>query len=262
MNPIIQECSIDHPALPTLFSGPIPDRPVLWAVLNGRHAGRAWVDNVTNPSQCVLRTDAVLTFSSHGADQAFLDAAIAVARGAGEVWLIWSPAMAARLRAPEAAAIFERLEFDQCDPRSTELAALRQRLPEGFTMKPIDRELLERCEWRSEMEFFCGSLDNYLAHGIGLCMMHGDDIIVEVYASSLGQTHAEIGAVTRKTHRGRGFAPIACAYLIQECQQRGYQACWSCETDNTASIRVAQELGFQEQKVYQVLEYSALIQSE
>jgi RimJ/RimL family protein N-acetyltransferase len=262
MNPIMHECPLDHPALRTLFSGPVPGRPVLWAVLNGRHTGRAWVDDAGDPSQCAVRTDAVLTFVSRGADQAFLDAAVAVARGAGEVWLVWPLAMAARLRAPEAAAIFERLEFDECDPGSSKLAALIRHLPEGFTTTPIDRALLERCEWRSDMEFFCGSLDSFLTNGIGLCMMHGDDIIVEVYASSLGQTHAEIGAVTRKTHRGRGFAPIACAYLIQECQQRGYQACWSCETDNTASIRVAQELGFQEQKVYQVLEYSALIQSE
>jgi RimJ/RimL family protein N-acetyltransferase len=235
---------------------------VLWAVLNGRHAGRAWVDDLADPSQCVVRTDAVLTFVSQESNQRFFDAAIAAARQTRKMWLVWNPALAARLRAPEGAVIGDRLEFDDCDPNSPRLTALRRRLPEGFTLRAIDRELLERCEWRSDMEFFCGSLDNFLTHGIGLCLVRGDDVIVEAYASSLGQTRAEIGAITRKTYRGQGLAPTACAFLIQECERRGYRPIWSCDADNTASIRVAQKLGFQTETAYQVLEYAALDPSQ
>jgi RimJ/RimL family protein N-acetyltransferase len=131
-------------------------------------------------------------------------------------------------------------------------------LPDGFEIQPTDRRLLERCEWRAEMEFYCGSLENFLLNGIGLCLMHEDDIIVEVYASSLGAGKAEIGAFTRNAYRGRGYAPIACAYLIQACEQRGYQPYWSCDAENMASIRVAQKLGFRQEQAYQVFEYTAL----
>jgi RimJ/RimL family protein N-acetyltransferase len=254
----MHECPADHPALPMLFDQTVPDNPVLWAVLRGRHAGRAWVDDVRNPSQCVLRTDAILTFVSRQISQTFLKAAIPHLRRIGSVWLVWSPEMSSRLRAPEATCITQRLEFYDCDPRSHVLADLRQRLPDGFEIRPIDRGLLERCEWRSDMEFFCGSLDNFLVNGIGLCMMQGDEIIVEAYASSLGETQAEIGAVAREAYRGRGYAPITCAYLIQACEQRGYQAYWSCDIDNMASIRVARKLGFRQENAYQILEYSAL----
>jgi RimJ/RimL family protein N-acetyltransferase len=159
----------------------------------------------------------------------------------------------------QADEIVERLEFYDYDPHSAVLADLRLRLPAGFELCPIDWQLIERCEWRSDMEFYCGSLDNFLVNGLGLCMMQGDEIIVEAYVSSFGDTHAEIGAVTRAPYRGHGYAPIACAYLIQACEQRGYHAYWSCDADNLASIRVARKLGFRQELAYQVLEYRHLI---
>ncbi len=254
----MHECPIDHPALPTLFDPTVPDNPVLWAVLKGRNAGRACVDNVRNPSQCVLRTDAILTFASRHISQTFLDQAIAHLRRASPVWLVWPPTMSLRLAAPKATHIAQRLEFYDCDPRSRVLADLRRRLPDGFEIRPLDRHLFDRCEWRSDMEFYCGSANNFLVNGIGFCMMRGSEIIVEAYASSLGETQAEIGAVTREAYRGRGYAPITCAYLIQVCERRGYQAYWSCDADNRASARVAHKLAFRQNKAYQILEYTSL----
>ena len=59
---------------------------------------------------------------------------------------------------------------------------------------------------------------------MGLCLMQGNEIIVEAYASSFGHVTAEIGAVTHEAYRGKGYAPITCAYLIEACEQRGYHA--------------------------------------
>jgi GNAT superfamily N-acetyltransferase len=250
------ECPVNHTALPALFDPTIPDQPVLWAVLKGRHAGKALVDDLQNPSQCVLRTDAVLTFPSQQITQAFLNEAVALFRQTAPVWLVWPPAISAELLEPGAAQIVQRIEFYDYDARSTTLAGLRQSLPDGFEIRPIDRQLLERCEWRSDMEFYCGSLDNFLTNGMGLCLMQGEEIIVEAYVSSFGDRTAEIGAITRQAYRGHGYAPIAYAHLIEAGEQRGYQAYWSCDADNPASIRVAGKLGFQQEKAYQILGYS------
>jgi len=255
----MHECPADHPALPTLYDPSVPDHPVLWAVFNGRHTGRALVDDVRYPSQCMLRTDAVLTFASRQIDQPFLHEAIARFQKAGDVWLVWPAANSTDLVAPEAACATQRLAFFDCDARSPVLADLRRRLPNGYEIRPIDRQLLERCEWRSDMEFFCGSANNFLANGLGLCLMNGDEAIVEAYVSSFGEKDAEIGAVTREAYRGRGYAPITCAYLIQACAQRGYGAYWSCDVENKASVRVAQKLGFRKERAYQILEYGALV---
>jgi RimJ/RimL family protein N-acetyltransferase len=254
----LDEIPVDHPDLPKLFDPFTPDNPALWAVFKGRHAGKALVDDVRHPSQCMLWTEAVLTFASRQISQPFFDGAISRFRNTGDVWLVWPPTKSNLFEPPKANCVTQRLEFLDCDPRSPVLADLRQRLPEGCQIRPTDRQILEQCEWRSDMEFFCGSLDNFLVNGIGMCMMRGEEIIVEAYASSLGETQAEIGAVTREAHRGHGYAPITCAYLVQVCAQRGYGAIWSCDVENEASIRVAQILGFREVRPYQILEYGGI----
>ena len=107
------ECPVNHPALPALFDPMIPDHPALWAVLKGRHTGRAMVDNVEHPTHCVLRTDAALTYSSRQISQTFLHEAIPHFQKVGPIWLIWRPTLSPHNFAPQADEIVERLEF--CD---------------------------------------------------------------------------------------------------------------------------------------------------
>lgn len=148
-----------------------------------------------------------------------------------------------------------RLEFYERDLHSTRLGELRRQLPEGHEIRRIDRKLLECCEWRDDMAFYCGSLDNFLRNDLGLCMMCEDEIIVEAYASALGDPLAEIGAITHEPYRGKGYATITVAFLIEALEQRGYQAYWSCDIDNPASARVARKLGFKVERSYETWEY-------
>jgi len=243
----------NDPNLQSLFDPNLPNSPALWAVLKGNHKGKAVVDSAQNPTQCVLRTDAALTYFSNRVGQEFLNQAVSFLRVNGPVWLVWPHKTG--LHPPEGKdlKVANRLEFYQTHPGLLE--NLRKQLPDGFAVRKVDKELLERCEWRAEMEFYAGSLGSFLVNGIGVCMMVEDEIIVEAYASSLGKTRAEIGAFTHEAYRGRGYASIACAFLIEACQQRGYQAYWSCDADNTPSIRVAQKLGFKQMREYKIFEY-------
>jgi RimJ/RimL family protein N-acetyltransferase len=251
----LYQCAVDHPRLRALFDTDVPNSPALWAVLNGRHKGQALVDDRHEPSQCVLRTNAVLTYFSSQTEQSFLNEAVARVRKRGPVWIVWPDGNALQPPAAEGMQIISRLEFLDYDPESAVLAEWRRRLPAGFSICPIDRSLLKRCEWREEMEFYCGSLDNFLANGLGLCLTQGDEIIVEAYASAFGQEKAEIGAITHERYRGRGFAAVACAYLMEACTRRGYRAYWSCDADNLASLRVARKLGFRHVRAYKIFDY-------
>src|SRR4030042_1945028 len=246
------ECPSNPPGLPALFDPNVPNNPALWAVFHGRLDGRALVDSLPNPSQCVLRTDARLTFASYKVSQSFLADAIDYLRHIGIVWLIRSPSDPP---APSGYRSNPRLEFFDYDPHSPTLADYRKRLPADFEIRAIDHNLLDRCEWRDDMRFYCGSLENFLQNSLGFCLMHGDEIIVEVYASPLGAVYAEIGAITHEPYRGMGYAPITVAYLIEALEQRGYHAYWSCDENNPSSARVARKLGFREEKAYAFLEY-------
>jgi GNAT superfamily N-acetyltransferase len=246
------ECPVNYPALPKLFDPQVPNNPALWAVFKGKHSGRALVDDPGKPTQCLLRTEAVLTYASQGMSQAFLERAIEHFRNIGHIWLVRNPGDAP---APPGYKRSPRLEFYDYDPSSPILINFRQQLPEGFYVQNIDMDLLQRCEWRDDMEFYCGSLANFLRHGVGICWMRGDEIIVEAFASALGSSYAEIGAITHQPYRGKGYAPISVAYLIKLLEERGYHAYWSCDLDNPASARVAHKLGFATERPYEIFEY-------
>ena len=250
-------CPTNQPALPALFDPSLPNKPALWAVLEGRHSGRSLVDDLVHPTQCLLRTDACLTYPSIQISQTFLDQAIGHFRATESVWLVWPPSLPDRLAAPEAGQTVQRLEFSDYDPQDRVLEDLRKRLPVGFEILPLDQRLLERCEWKSEMEFYCGSLENFLRHDFGLCMLHEGEIITEAYASSIGRGVAEIGAITHEPFRGQGYAAIACAFLIQACERRGCQVSWTCNADNQASIQVARKLGFRQPRAYLIYDYDS-----
>jgi RimJ/RimL family protein N-acetyltransferase len=246
------ECPVDHPALPGLFDPHVPNNPALWAVFLGHHTGRAVVDTLENPSQCVFRTDAVLTYASHKVSQQFLESALDHFRRIGPVWLIRAHGDSP---APEPVRCLSRLEFYDLDPSSPALAKFRNEIETGCTLRTIDRKLLERCEWREDMEFFSGSLENFMQNDLGICLMRDNEIIVEAYASALGATYAEIGAITHEPYRGKGYATLTVAYLVETLAQLGYQCYWSCDIDNPASARVARKLGFGIEKPYEIWEY-------
>jgi hypothetical protein len=102
------ECPVDHPTLSSLFDPHVPNNAVLWAVFQGRYAGRALVDDFPHPSQCVLRTEAVLTYASHMISEGFLAEAINHFRQLGRIWLIRSQGDPP---APEGYRTLPRLEF-------------------------------------------------------------------------------------------------------------------------------------------------------
>ncbi|OGN94014.1 MAG: hypothetical protein A2Y88_14870 [Chloroflexi bacterium RBG_13_48_10] len=246
------ECPPTHHALPGLFDPHVPNNPALWATFSGRQVGQALVDDLQQPSQCVIRTEAVLTYASQHVSQDFLAEAIDNFLQAGPIRLIRSQDDPP---APVGCRIHPRLEFYDVDPNSTVLADWRSSLPNGYELRLIDRALLKRCLWRDDMAFYCGSLENFLRNGLGMCLMHGEQITVETYASALGSPYAEIGAITHEPFRGRDFATIAVAYLIEALEQRGYRAYWSCDIDNPASAKVARKLGFKVERRYEILEY-------
>ncbi len=252
----MEACPVSHPDLRKLFPPQQPNRAELEAVLAGRRAGTAAVDDASHPTECVLRSQAYLTFPSSGIRQNALDAGLACLSALGPIWLIWDSALHPGVEPPEANSVRQRIGFAECDVTGPRLAGLRDSLPAGLSVRRIDRELIERCEWREEMVFYCGSLDNFLDHGLGVCLMRGDEILSEAYASALGRDLAEIGAVTREAHRRRGYALLASSFLIELCRTKGYGVYWSCDAENEASAGLARRLGFAAETRYSEYEYT------
>jgi predicted GNAT family acetyltransferase len=59
-----------------------------------------------------------------------------------------------------------------------------------------------------------------------------------------GVRYEDIGVVTQPAERGQGLGMACAGALCAAIQGRGRQPSWSTSPDNTASLRVAEKLGF------------------
>ncbi len=165
--------------------------------------------------------------------------------------LNWPPHIAAKLRLLDPPDKMQGgLEFYDC--RSFHPAPL----PPGHQLRVIDHKLFARCLWHDAIFTAFGTVENFLQHGLGLCLMARDEICSEAYAVWRGAHKYEIGIVTHEQHRQSGYAYLTCQYLIQMCETKGYPTYWSCLQENVAPSATARKLGYQTEKAYQWLVYS------
>ena len=82
--------------------------------------------------------------------------------------------------------------------------------------------------------------------GIAAGAVVDDNIVTIAHTYAETDLHADIGVSTIEAWRERGFATAAASLVAQKIQAKGKVPAWSCGADNTASLRVAQKLGFTE----------------
>jgi predicted GNAT family acetyltransferase len=66
----------------------------------------------------------------------------------------------------------------------------------------------------------------------------------------------EPGVYTQPEHRGKGYATLTAARLIQEIEALGDRTYWNCAKQNIASAAVARKLGYRIEKEYHCLAWS------
>ncbi len=240
------------PAFAALFN---PDDPTifrLFAVLDGRAAGRIVTDDLAHPTWGVVQEMGDgLTYLGGALDAALVGDVIMAFHADGEVCVgLWPDDHRRGLLPRDPDYTGSTFDFLHRRHDGDRLAALARRLPEGCQVRPIDRALIERCAWRDHQIAMYGSIDGFFAHGLGYCVLRGDDILSEAYAGPAARGMMEIGVYTHQGSRGRGFATIACARVIETCEARGYQTYWNCNTSNLTSAALARKMGYQTEQEY------------
>lgn len=249
-----------HKVLP-LFDFDFPNRTLLLACLHRQMPGIVFVDHPTTPTACLVVTNFhAWTFLGGNPGQDWLHRAIAQLRQSRPLTLLWATwTHLGALPPPDSTETINRYEFLDL---SLSLHAQEpvERLAPGYSFRKIDQALLSRCEWRNEMLLAYGTPENFLKHGLGMCLMHEDEICCEAYAVFHAGHRCELGVVTPEAHRRRGYAAMTCAALLKKCAELGWQPNWSCHQENTASIATARRLGYQTQREYQLLYYAPNVQ--
>jgi len=242
------------PQLHALFDPHMPAGFRCFAVIEGDVAGRIFTDDPSNPTWGVVQEGAFGTVYPAG----LLDAPswhllISQLRDDGDVLVgLWPGDPRIELLPSDTDYDGFTLDFTGRLIGAGLDAYLRQ-LPDGCNMRNLDRELFERSQDRDFYSALYGSAEQALEKVHARFLMRGDEICCESYAYFAALGTIEIAISTREQYRGRGYATIACAHLIQACEQLGYQTYWNCARQNLASAAVARKLGYRTEKEYRLL---------
>lgn len=129
----------------------------------------------------------------------------------------------------------------------------RAAIPDGFTVQPITKTLLNRTkleipehihDW---MEDNWGSSDEFLAKGFGFITedLEHQRVVSWSLCDCIGGNTCEIGIHTNPDYRRRGLAAITAASAVEYALTQGFKAVgWHCHAENLGSVKTAVKVGF------------------
>jgi RimJ/RimL family protein N-acetyltransferase len=236
----------------------------LQGVLEKRHPARIFVDQFPNPTSAFVWDRWGYFYLAGYPGRQELSTAITKlleeqllpdSKALGQTGFIlwpdspdWKPVISNLLPGRIPSQIFRRtFSFDPATFH--EWRYTRPQIPPGFTLKPMDRDLLERNpDVAFEVLSAWESLETYLRDGIGVCLMEGDTLASVCFSMFTGSRAAEANVFTVERFRQRGFATLTSAGFIDACLRRKLRPNWECFWDNLPSKKLAENLGFKAQE--------------
>ena len=243
------------------------------AVITGINSGRIWVDSKEKPT-CGFLVDNVWSYFLAGdsnnkefntsigrilKDELFLQAEKKEGINQGE-WIMyfkskdWFDKIESEFAIKDPMAlrryyyVFEKLLIPNW----------RTEIPKGFAMREIDASLLkeEKIENIDEMKWWMKTNyeteEKFLEKGLGVCLIEESTKTLASWCLSdwIVENKIEIGIVTARKYRRRGFAAFCTAAMVELCQEKNYQIGWHCGQENEGSWRTAEKVGFVRKKSY------------
>jgi RimJ/RimL family protein N-acetyltransferase len=237
------------------------------SVIDGSMPGNIWVDDVESPQSGYMESPEGMFLAGEPGNRAFNCALneyfrtnlFDVADAITSVWLTYYPPgwgdKLMGLLYPRDLLICPRRHY-VCHQLAVDW---RARLPEGFSVRRIDADLLAHDQltipdhvndwvmdnWRS--------VENYMAHGFGFCTIHDQEkrIVSWSLADCVHGEGCEIGIQTLPEYRRRGLATITAAAAVDHALTNGYAwVGWHCNDDNLGSRGVAEHVGFELERHY------------
>ncbi len=121
-------------------------------------------------------------------------------------------------------------------------------IPPGYALRQIDAAYARAVpEFDYYVKMF-GSSERAIQNMIGYYLVQGEAAACEAVAAPLCRGVAELGVETAPAFQQKGLATALCAYVIRECEARGYQTFWNAAQQNTASAALARRLGFRKEQ--------------
>jgi len=95
------------------------------------------------------------------------------------------------------------------------------------------------------------SLEDEKKSGFGMCLVHGNKVVVWINAVCASGDKCEIGIITTEEYRTRGLGALTAVTAVDHCFSIGYSLVgWHADDGNDGSIAVAQKIGFVKERDY------------
>jgi GNAT superfamily N-acetyltransferase len=247
---IVEIASTERKVLVPLFRENRYDTVLINSVLEG-YFGVSYADSKSTPS--VARLDSGAFTMLGGNPQA--SAVTALVRHAPIYYVTPENDEWRRVLKDEFRDKISLLSFTDFSSRSLDggrLAELAQRLPAGFELRRIDRQLAGRLSSEMENEYFFEnfeSIEDFLNRGIGYCVVHGDRIVSAATSMAMCRGAIDIEIETVPGFRRRGLGTVVGAALLLHCLQRGIEPKWLAA--DSVSERLALKLGYEKGETYE-----------
>ncbi len=138
------------------------------------------------------------------------------------------------------------------------IADWQERVPGGFSIRPIDAGLLARGLDNGDtveggiLSEWC-SLSAYYALGFGFCLLHDETIVSWSCTDYVSGERCEIGINTAWDYRRRGFGTLAATATAAFALASGFSRIgWHCRDNNVGTVGVAENVGFEQAAAYDV----------
>lgn len=227
-----------------LFKKMQPNFSSLGQYFMGDRPGQTFVDNLVKPTRAISVISWDWTYISDAADFEWIENALLEISKTTFMQVIWN--LAERPQRPSCIkGITPRYEFTERNKISAH--------PVDVEIKPIDKQNIEKCEWKGMMEWKYGNINLFFEKGIGFVAVQGDKICSEAYSCNGDGTYAEMGVITAMDKKRQGFGFAACLKVLEELEKRGLKPTWSCDRDNEGSKNLAKKLGFINPTPYEFL---------
>jgi len=221
------------------------------AVIEGRQPGHAFVDDTHAPRSALVFNHAGFAFAL-GRSRPDLVVPIFMAliddpSIENQPTALWctAPSWADALR-PYFHEERSRDEFHFDAAR----APIAVELAPGYRLQSMDEVLASR--WGEGLDAWVvriwGGPKQFAERAFGIAVLQGDDLVADCTVCAIGgprpEREAEIEIGTAPAHRRKGLALGAAVAFFEQCRSRGLTPAWTCDSLNTASRRLAEQLGF------------------
>ncbi|MDZ4992083.1 GNAT family N-acetyltransferase [Clostridium perfringens] len=217
------------------------------------YMGRAWVDNVENPTVAQILVGVFIFFAGdYNKTEAYEliknipDEALIIVEDKGWEKLI------EKIHKGYVNKV-KRYSFER-ELKNLNTDKLRKNIelvPEGYELRKIDEEIAYSQSLQALTVDFTSQFDSikdYLQNGIGYCIIHNGKVVSGASSYNVYHNGIEIEIDTLAGYRRRGLAKSVASALILYCIENNIYPNW--DAANLESVALAEKLGYVMKKGY------------